>query len=62
LERAGIDIVSDGEARRESYTNYFATRLGGIDLDHPGTIRRGNRAVTVPRVVGPITHPHPVMA
>jgi len=54
-ERAGIDIVTDGEMRRESYFNRFATALEGIDLDNPGTImsRTGKPAI-VPRVVGKI--------
>jgi 5-methyltetrahydropteroyltriglutamate--homocysteine methyltransferase len=52
-ERAGIDIVSDGEMRRESYSNRFATALAGIDLDNPGTkISRTGAEVPVPRVVG----------
>src|ERR1044072_4909268 len=52
-ERAGIDIVSDGEMRRESYFNQFATALDGIDLDHPGTvISRTGKPALVPRVVG----------
>jgi 5-methyltetrahydropteroyltriglutamate--homocysteine methyltransferase len=55
MERAGIDIVSDGEMRRESYSNRFATALEGVDLDNPGTTvnRTGTRS-TVPRIVGPI--------
>jgi 5-methyltetrahydropteroyltriglutamate--homocysteine methyltransferase len=54
-ERAGIDVVSDGEMRRESYSNRFATALDGVDMDTPGyvTSRAGHR-VPVPRVVGPI--------
>jgi 5-methyltetrahydropteroyltriglutamate--homocysteine methyltransferase len=52
-ERAGIDIVSNGEMRRESYFNQFATALDGIDLDHPGTvISRTGKPALVPRVVG----------
>ena len=52
-ERAGIDIVSDGEMRRESYFNRFATALEGIDLDHPGSvISRTGKPALVPRVVG----------
>jgi 5-methyltetrahydropteroyltriglutamate--homocysteine methyltransferase len=52
-ERAGIDIVSDGEMRRESYFNRFATALDGLDLDHPGTvISRTGKPALVPRVVG----------
>lgn len=54
-ERAGIDIVSDGEMRRESYFNLFATALDGIDLDNPGTIiSRSGKPAIVPRVVGRI--------
>jgi 5-methyltetrahydropteroyltriglutamate--homocysteine methyltransferase len=55
MERAGIDIVTDGEIRRESYSNRFATALDGVDADNPGVIRdrRGNET-RVPRVVGPI--------
>ena len=54
-ERAGIDIVSDGEMRRESYFNRFATALDGIDLDRPGTVvSRTGKSVFVPRVVGPV--------
>jgi 5-methyltetrahydropteroyltriglutamate--homocysteine methyltransferase len=52
-ERAGIDILSDGEMRRESYFNRFATALEGIDLDNPGhVISRTGKKVPVPRVVG----------
>ena len=60
-ERAGIDIVTDGEMRRESYFNRFATALEGIDLDNPGTIlsRTGKPAI-VPRVVGRIRRKRPV--
>src|SRR5215469_1539475 len=55
MERAGIDIVSDGEIRRESYSNRFATALDGIDIDHPGSaLDRTGHANPVPRVVGPI--------
>jgi 5-methyltetrahydropteroyltriglutamate--homocysteine methyltransferase len=55
MERAGIDIVSDGEVRRESYSNRFATALDGMDLDHPGTaLDRTGHPNPVPRVVGPI--------
>src|SRR2546421_9733592 len=60
-ERAGIDIVSDGEQRRESYSNRFATALDGIDLDNPGkTPNRTGGFSTVPRGVGPIRRKHPV--
>jgi 5-methyltetrahydropteroyltriglutamate--homocysteine methyltransferase len=62
-EEAGLDIVGDGEVRRESYSNHFATALEGIDLDHPGTVRnRSGLDIPVPRVVGPITRPRPVQA
>jgi len=55
MERAGIDIVSDGEIRRESYSNRFATALEGMDLDNPGTaLDRTGHPNPVPRVVGPI--------
>src|SRR6266705_135147 len=55
MERAGIDIITDGEIRRESYSNRFATALEGMDLDNPGTaLDRTGHANTVPRVVGPI--------
>jgi len=63
MERAGVDIVSDGEARRESYSNRFATALDGLDLGNPGFIsgRSGGGATTpVPRVVGPIRRVQPV--
>jgi 5-methyltetrahydropteroyltriglutamate--homocysteine methyltransferase len=54
-ERAGLDIVTDGEQRRESYSNRFATALDGIDLDNPGrTANRTGGFSTVPRVVGAI--------
>jgi 5-methyltetrahydropteroyltriglutamate--homocysteine methyltransferase len=54
-ERAGLDIVTDGEQRRESYSNRFANALDGIDLDKPGTvINRSGKPIQVPRVVGPI--------
>ena len=60
-ERAGIDIVSDGEMRRESYFNWFATALDGIDLDHPGTaVSRTGKPAVVPRVVGRVRRLHPV--
>jgi 5-methyltetrahydropteroyltriglutamate--homocysteine methyltransferase len=60
-ERAGIDIVTDGEIRRESYSNRFATALAGLDLDNPGEIiSRSGHKVHVPRVVGDIKRMHPV--
>src|SRR5229473_7499996 len=61
MERAGIDILSDGEVRRESYSNRFATALGGMDLDNPGVaLDRTGHSNPVPRVVGPIRRLHPV--
>jgi len=61
MERAGIDILTDGEMRRESYSNRFATALEGIDLDNPGhRPGRSGRPDVVPRVVGPIRRRHPV--
>ncbi|HEX8966983.1 MAG TPA: uroporphyrinogen decarboxylase family protein [Chloroflexota bacterium] len=61
MERAGIDIVTDGEIRRESYSNRFATALEGIDLDRPGERpSRSGRLDVVPRVVGRIRRKHPV--
>ena len=61
IEGAGIDVVTDGEMRRESYSNRFATALDGIDNDNPATItNRAGRPVTVPRVVGKIRRKGPV--
>src|SRR5579864_8347245 len=61
MERAGIDIVTDGEIRRESYSNRFATSLAGMDLDNPGTaLDRTGHPNPVPRVVGPIRRARPV--
>src|SRR3954468_18523896 len=61
MERAGIDIVTDGEIRRESYSNRFALALEGIDADHPGEVRsQAGRATPVPRVVGKIRRSGPV--
>jgi 5-methyltetrahydropteroyltriglutamate--homocysteine methyltransferase len=61
MERAGIDIITDGEIRRESYSNRFATALDGIDIDNPGhRPGRSGRMDTVPRIVGPIRRTHPV--
>jgi 5-methyltetrahydropteroyltriglutamate--homocysteine methyltransferase len=60
-ERAGIDIVTDGEQRRESYSNRFGTALAGVDLDHPGrTPNRTGGFAIVPRIVGPIRRQYPV--
>jgi 5-methyltetrahydropteroyltriglutamate--homocysteine methyltransferase len=61
MERAGIDIVSDGEIRRESYSNRFALALEGIDSKNPATIiSRNGKPTQVPRVVGPIRWKGPV--
>ena len=55
MEQAGIDVVTDGEVRRESYSNHLLTGLDGVDLDNPATIRaRGGFTIPVPRIVGPI--------
>src|SRR5689334_17127062 len=60
-ERAGLDIITDGEMRRESYSNRFATALAGVDIDNPGTaLDRSGHPNPVPRVVGPIERMHPV--
>ena len=60
-ERAGLDIVSDGEIRRESYSNRFATALEGIDLDNPGTgMDRSGHPNPVPRITGKIRRKHAV--
>src|SRR5580704_3116033 len=60
-ERAGLDIITDGEQRRESYSNRFATALDGIDIKNPGTtINRSGKPIAVPRVVGPIRRTRPV--
>ena len=57
-DEAGLDIITDGEIRRESYSNRFATALEGIDIDHPGTaLDRSGHPNPVPRIVGPI-RPH----
>jgi 5-methyltetrahydropteroyltriglutamate--homocysteine methyltransferase len=61
MERAGIDIITDGEIRRESYSNRFATALAGVDLDNPATVQgRTSGTVVVPRIVGPIRRIRPV--
>jgi 5-methyltetrahydropteroyltriglutamate--homocysteine methyltransferase len=60
-EEAGLDIVTDGEIRRESYSNHFATALDGVDVDNPGTaLDRSGHPNPVPRIVGPIARPEPV--
>ncbi len=61
MERAGIDIITDGEMRRESYSSKFATALEGVDDDAPATIiNKAGRSVTVPRVVGKIRRKGPI--
>ncbi|MGY1601380.1 uroporphyrinogen decarboxylase family protein [Geodermatophilus sp. SYSU D00815] len=60
-EEAGLDILTDGEIRRESYSNHFATALEGIDLDHPGSVlNRSGKEIPVPRVTGEIRRPAPI--
>jgi 5-methyltetrahydropteroyltriglutamate--homocysteine methyltransferase len=60
-ERAGLDIITDGEICRESYSNRFATALDGVDLGNPGTAPgRSGRPQPVPRVTGPVRRRHPV--
>src|ERR1700722_12506883 len=60
-ELAGLDILTDGEMRRESYSNRFATALDGVDLDNPGTaLDRSGHPNPVPRIVGEIRRKHPV--
>jgi 5-methyltetrahydropteroyltriglutamate--homocysteine methyltransferase len=60
-EDAGLDIITDGEISRESYSNAFATALDGIDIDEPGTaLDRSGHPNPVPRIVGPIKRRHPV--
>ena len=55
MERAGVEVITDGEVRRESYSNHFANSLSGIDLDNPGRfIERNGRENFAPRIVGPI--------
>ena len=62
-ERAGLDIITDGEIRRESYSNRFASALDGVDLDNPGTaLDRSGHPNPVPRVTGPIRRRHAVEA
>jgi 5-methyltetrahydropteroyltriglutamate--homocysteine methyltransferase len=61
MERAGVDVITDGEMRRESYSNRFATALDGVDLDNPGVaLDRTGHENPVPRVVGPIRRRRPV--
>ena len=61
MERAGVDIITDGEIRRESYSNRFATALGGVDIDTPGTaIDRTGHANPVPRIAGRVRREQPI--
>src|SRR5690348_5206732 len=60
-ERAGLDIITDGEIRRESYSNRFATALEGVDVENPGTaLDRSGHPNPVPRIVGKVRRRHPV--
>jgi 5-methyltetrahydropteroyltriglutamate--homocysteine methyltransferase len=60
-EEAGLDVIGDGEMRRESYSNRFATALDGVDIDDPGTaLDRSGHPNPVPRIVGPIRRTRPV--
>jgi 5-methyltetrahydropteroyltriglutamate--homocysteine methyltransferase len=60
-EEAGLDIITDGEIRRESYSNHFATALEGVDIDNPGeALDRSGHPNPVPRIVGKIRRKHPV--
>src|SRR4051794_15182587 len=60
-EEAGIDIITDGEMRRESYSNHFATALDGVDVDNPGSaLDRSGHPNPVPRITGPITRRAPI--
>jgi 5-methyltetrahydropteroyltriglutamate--homocysteine methyltransferase len=60
-EEAGLDIITDGEMRRESYSNRFATALEGVDIDNPGTaLDRSGHPNPVPRIVGKVRRKHPV--
>jgi 5-methyltetrahydropteroyltriglutamate--homocysteine methyltransferase len=60
-EQAGLDIITDGEMSRESYSNQFATALEGVDIDHPGTVLgRTGQPNLVPRITGPVWRRRPV--
>jgi 5-methyltetrahydropteroyltriglutamate--homocysteine methyltransferase len=62
MERAGLDVVTDGEVRRESYSNRFAGALEGMDVEHPGVVPgRSGRPTQVPRVTGPVRRRAPVL-
>ena len=61
MERAGVELITDGEIRRESYSNRFATALDGVDIENPGEVLgRSGQPTIVPRVVGPIKRNQPV--
>src|SRR5256714_11537965 len=61
MEAAGIDIITDGEMRRESYSNRFATALGGVDIANPGSTIHGTGTRSVlPRIAAPIVRKQPV--
>ncbi|MGB7257398.1 MAG: uroporphyrinogen decarboxylase family protein, partial [Pseudolabrys sp.] len=60
MERAGIDVITDGEMRRESYSNRFATALDGVDVDKPGKVQARSGMTKVPRVVGKVRRSKPV--
>src|SRR3954463_8403382 len=61
-ERAGLDVITDGEQRRESYSNRVVMALDGIDVDNPGeTLDRNGNLFPVPRIVGPIARPRPIL-
>lgn len=61
MEQAGVELITDGEIRRESYSNRFATALDGIDIEEPGQVMgRSGQPTVVPRVVGPIKRNRPV--
>jgi 5-methyltetrahydropteroyltriglutamate--homocysteine methyltransferase len=61
MERAGVDVITDGEMRRESYSNRFATALDGVDLDEPGVaLDRTGHETPVPKVIGAIRRTRPV--
>src|SRR5262245_45023030 len=61
MEDAGLDILTDGEIRRESYSNHFATALDGLDLDNPATVLgRSGLPNHVPRIVAPVRRSRPV--
>src|ERR1700674_2700711 len=60
-EQAGLDIITDGEICRESYSNRFATALDGVDIDNPGTtLNRSGKPIPVPRVTGKVARRQPV--